>query len=93
MDCCCERHGNTAVHFEVGVLEAEGFRLHEFPLARRGVNPIEEMRTALSLFALYRRLRPEMVHQITIKPVLYGGIAARLAGLPSMVSAVTGLGR
>ncbi len=79
--------------FEVGVLEAEGFRLHEFPLARRGVNPIEEMRTALSLFALYRRLRPEMVHQITIKPVLYGGIAARLAGLPSMVSAVTGLGQ
>jgi glycosyltransferase involved in cell wall biosynthesis len=39
-----------------------------------------------------RNIEPDLVHLITIKPVLYGGIAARLAGVTSMVAAVAGLG-
>ncbi len=48
-----------------------------------------------SLFALYRlynSLRPDLVHHVTIKPVLYGGTMARLARVPAVVNVVTGLG-
>jgi len=78
--------------FAVADLEAHGFRFHEIPLNRRGLNPLEDARTFLALCGLYRRLRPALVHHLTIKPVLYGGIAARLTGVPAMVSAITGRG-
>jgi glycosyltransferase involved in cell wall biosynthesis len=45
-----------------------------------------------AIFKLLRRLRPDLVHAVTIKPVLYGGIACRLAGVPAFVAAVSGLG-
>ncbi len=41
---------------------------------------------------MYRRERPDIVHHFTIKPVIYGSIAARLAGVPRIVNTVTGLG-
>ena len=44
------------------------------------------------LWRLFRRVRPDLVHLITIKPILYGGIAARLARVPAVVSAIAGLG-
>ena len=49
----------------------------------------------ISFFPLLRILKkekPDLVHLITIKPYLYGGIASRLLGVPSVVSAVSGLG-
>jgi len=39
-----------------------------------------------------REIRPDLVHLVTIKPVLYGGLMARLAGVPAMVAAISGLG-
>lgn len=70
-----------------------GFGFHAIPLSRRGQNPLQDMRTAAALLGLYRRLRPDLVHHLTIKPVLYGGIASRVARIPAAVSAVTGLGQ
>jgi glycosyltransferase involved in cell wall biosynthesis len=73
-------------------IRALGFTHHEFPLTRSGMNPFAELRTLASLIALFRRLRPDIVHLVTIKPVLYGGIAARLARVRGAVAVVTGLG-
>ena len=70
-----------------------GYPWHPIPLSHRGTNPYADARTLLSLFALYRRLRPDLVHHVTVKPNLYGGIAARLAVVPAAVFAVSGLGR
>ncbi|MCA9916202.1 MAG: glycosyltransferase family 4 protein, partial [Anaerolineae bacterium] len=42
--------------------------------------------------ALYRHLQPDIVHHVTIKPVIYGGFAARIAGVPAVVGAMSGLG-
>lgn len=78
--------------FSVASLERHGITTHELPLSRRGVNPLVELRTFLSLLKLFRRLRPDLVHLITIKPILYGGLAARLSRIPSVVYAVPGLG-
>jgi len=79
--------------FEVSALSSERFSYHAIPLSRRGTGPVAELRTLLALYRLYRRLRPALVHHITIKPVLYGGIAARAAGVPAVVAAITGLGQ
>jgi len=70
-----------------------GLTFHEIPISRRGTHPLQELRTFVALWGLYRRLRPDVVHHLTIKPNLYGGIAARLAGVPSVVYAITGLGQ
>ena len=69
-----------------------GFVFHPVLVSRRGMHPIRELSSLCSLYRLYRSLQPDLVHHVTIKPVLYGGIAARLAGVPAVVSAVTGLG-
>ncbi len=78
--------------FDVSALTRHGFVLHEIPLSRRGRSPLAEARTVLALIALYRALRPQLVHHMTIKPVLYGSLAARLVGVPAAVNLITGLG-
>lgn len=74
-------------------LRATGLPYHPVPLERQGTNPLADLRTIAGLTALYRRLRPHVVHQVTVKPVLYGTIAARLAGTPAVVNAIAGLGQ
>lgn len=73
-------------------LLATGFTVHDVPMARSGINPVEESRAVLALARVYRRVRPDVVHHVTIKPVLYGSIVARAVGVPAVVNAVTGLG-
>ena len=79
--------------FSVAQFETLGFFFHPVPLSRRGRNLLGEFATLLSLVRLYRRLRPHLVHHLTIKPNLYGGLAARAASVPAVVSTVTGLGQ
>ncbi|TAL85167.1 MAG: glycosyltransferase [Candidimonas sp.] len=73
-------------------ITAHGLSHHVIPMTRSGKNPLQELHTLYALWHLYRRVRPDLVHAVTIKPVLYGGIAARLAGVPAFVAAVSGLG-
>jgi glycosyltransferase involved in cell wall biosynthesis len=63
-----------------------------YPLDRRGLNPVGELRSLAGLYAIYRRWRPAIAHHFTIKPNLYGTLAARLAGVPVVIATVTGLG-
>ena len=65
---------------------------HSIALSRKGKNPFYELKSIFSLFVLFKELKPDLVHLITIKPYLYGGMAARFAKVPSVVSAVAGLG-
>ena len=62
------------------------------PLSRSGVNPLTEFRTCVHLLRLYRRLQPDLVHHVTIKPVVYGSLAARLTRIAGVVNAVPGMG-
>lgn len=68
------------------------FQFHIIPLDRGGRNVADEIKTIVTLYGLYRRLKPDLIHHVTIKPVLYGGVVARFAGVPSIVNAMTGLG-
>lgn len=76
----------------VADIEALGMTHHALPMTRSGKHPLQELGTLLALIRLFRRLRPQVVHLVTIKPVLYGGIAARLTRVPGMVAAISGLG-
>lgn len=76
----------------VAEVRAHGLVHHVIPLSRSGKNPLQELQSIHALWRLCRRLRPDIVHAVTIKPVLYGGIAARLARVPAYVAAVSGLG-
>jgi len=73
-------------------LAHKGVRVHEIPLQRTGLNPIKDFGLLLSLFALMLRLRPRYVLSYTIKPVVYGSIAAWLVGVKHRFALVTGLG-
>ncbi len=72
-------------------IRALGFETFPLGLDRKGLNPFREVAALLGLVRLARRLRPDLIHTLTIKPNLYGGAAARLLGLPQAAS-VTGLG-
>lgn len=73
-------------------LEARGMQVHEIPLRRTGMNPLADLATLLHLWRLMRRISPDHVLGYTIKPVIYGSIAARLAGVPQRFALITGLG-
>ncbi|CAB3678166.1 glycosyl transferase family 1 [Achromobacter piechaudii] len=76
----------------VAEIQALGMTHHAIPMTRSGKHPLQELNTLRALVRLFRRVRPDVVHLVTIKPVLYGGIAARLARVPGMVAAISGLG-
>ncbi|MDQ2891397.1 MAG: glycosyltransferase family 4 protein [Gemmatimonadota bacterium] len=69
-----------------------GLPIHDVPLDRSGMNPVVEGRTLRALWVLYKKLAPDIVHHVTIKPVIYGSLIARRAKVPVVVNAVPGLG-
>ncbi|MGM0704220.1 MAG: glycosyltransferase family 4 protein [Pseudomonadota bacterium] len=69
-----------------------GIGYNRIGLSRQGMNPLHEAMALLEMYRLLRSIKPDIVHAVTIKPVLYGGIASRLAGVPAYVAAVSGLG-
>lgn len=73
-------------------IEREGIRVVALPWRRNGVNPLAELRTLAAIVRLYAAERPDLVHQVTLKPILYGSLAAALCGVPAAVNALTGLG-
>jgi glycosyltransferase involved in cell wall biosynthesis len=85
-------HVATAPSIAVPTITAHGLTHHEVPLSRSGVDVGGELHTIVGVWRLFRRLQPDIVHCVTIKPVLYGGLVARVTGVPAMVGAVSGLG-
>lgn len=77
---------------ECGRIVAEGFVHHPITLSRRGIHPLEELRSLLRLCWLMRRVRPDVVHAVAIKPVIYCGVLAPFMRVPGLVQAVSGLG-
>lgn len=73
-------------------LEQAGFRWIEFPLSRKGMNPVREIASILKLFNLYKKEKPDLVHHFTIKCVLYGSLVAKWIKIRMIVNSITGLG-
>ena len=73
-------------------LAALGSEFSVWRLDRRSTSVLGHTAAFLRLLSTYRRIRPDVVHHFTIKPIILGGIAARLLRTPGIVQAVTGLG-
>lgn len=73
-------------------LQAQGFAWEPVRLSRQGMNPLADLGTASDLARIYGSFRPDLVHHFTIKPVLYGSMAAARAKVPRVVNALAGLG-
>ena len=69
-----------------------GLGLIPLDFSRSGLGPFHEARTIARLAALYRREAPALVHHVAMKPVIYGSLAARAAGIKGVVNAMMGLG-
>jgi len=85
-------HVATMAGPSVPEIVTHGLTHHVVPMSRSGRHPCQELGALWALWRLMRRVRPDVVHLVTIKPVLYGGLAARLAGVPGIVAAIAGLG-
>ena len=73
-------------------LEAMGCIVEPMDFDRGGINPLRDLKTLAGIRAMLRRQKPDILHSVGMKPVLYGGIAALLAGVKSTVSAMAGMG-
>ncbi len=85
-------HVATRVGEHAGRIRDEGFHLHPLAWRRSSRNPLHEIAAILAVRGIYRAVQPHLVHQVALKPVLHGSIAARLAGRPPVLNAVAGLG-
>ncbi len=61
-------------------------------MARASLSPVKDIATFLQIRRLIKKIRPDVVVPYTMKPIVYGGIAARSAGVPGRCFLVTGLG-
>ena len=73
------------------LLTQMGCRCIDLPVASKGTSPRDDLRTLWALYRHYRTIRPDVVFHYTIKPNIYGSVAAKLAGVAS-VAVTTGLG-
>ena len=69
-----------------------GIRCRSFGLSRSGLNPLRDLTSFVQLLRIYRDEAPDIVHHVTIKPVIYGTLASRFARVPAVVNAIPGMG-
>jgi glycosyltransferase involved in cell wall biosynthesis len=82
----------TRVHRHADCIERAGLKLRPLSFDRASLNPLTDLRTLLGIAAIYREERPDIVHHVALKPVIYGSIIARLLGIGGIVNAFGGLG-
>jgi glycosyltransferase involved in cell wall biosynthesis len=82
----------TRVRDHGEVIRRAGLRLVPCEWSRRGLNPFRELLVLANLWRIYRREQPDIVHQVALKPVLYGALAAWFTGCGKVVNALAGLG-
>lgn len=73
-------------------VEKEGFHIIPWRVSRGGLNPLRETSGFLQVVGAYRRVRPDLVHHVGLKPIVYGGLAARFCGPIPSINAFSGLG-
>lgn len=69
-----------------------GLKVIDMPMNRSGQNIVEELHTCWFLYRLYCREKPDIVHHVGLKTILWGTLAAKLANMRGVINAVSGLG-
>ena len=82
----------TRVHQLGTEIESAGMNLIPIDIKRSSLNLFFELKTIIEIFRIYRRENPDIVHQVGLKPILYGTWAARFTGIRGIINAFGGLG-
>ena len=82
----------TRVHSHGKTIRGMGFSLIPIQMDRRSRNPFKELRTIFELVRILARERPNILHQVGLKPVIYGSIAAMICPPDVVVNALAGMG-
>lgn len=77
---------------EYKILNSLGYHLHSIPLQRTGTNPVVDIKTLIYTYKLLIKIKPDAILSYTIKPVVYGTLAAWLARVPKRFVLLSGLG-
>jgi glycosyltransferase involved in cell wall biosynthesis len=73
-------------------LHSIGVQYRDVNIERTGLNPIKDLNAILGLFGLFRKIKPDIILGYTVKPVIYGSLAASFAGVERIYSMIEGLG-
>lgn len=76
-------------------MQIETLGIKTFPiehLSRSSFNPMKEMKLLLEIYQIYKRYKPDIVHHVAMKPVVFGSIVAKVAKVPKVINALGGLG-
>ena len=73
-------------------IKRHGLVVENIEFSRRGLNPVTEIATVLRLRSILKKIKPDIVHNIALKPVVLGSLAAKLAGAIKVVNAPVGMG-
>ena len=73
-------------------IESKGITFINLPFSRSGTNPINEFKTLYSFYKIYNKIKPNVVHHITLKPVIYGSVVSKLLRIHGTLNAISGLG-
>ena len=87
-----EVHVATALTNRSTEMQALGLVVHPLDLSRRSANIFSNGLTFFQIWRIFRRVRPDIVHLVTIKPILFGGLVARFLSVRGVVAAISGLG-
>lgn len=82
----------TADTGKLHTIEEKGLKVINLPMSRSGMNIIEELKTLRFLCKLYSRERPDVVHHVGMKTILWGTLAAKYSKVYGVVNAISGLG-
>lgn len=82
----------TRVQDDGDRLREAGLTVYPLELARRGTNPLHELSTLAQIWKAYGAIKPDLVHHIAMKPILYGSFAAMARRVPAVVNELTGMG-
>ena len=69
-----------------------GYQIHDIPMQRAGTNPVADAKTLKALYTTIKTIKPDYVLSYTIKPVIYGTLAAKMSKVPHIFAMITGLG-
>ena len=64
----------------------------DYSLSRTGLNPLRDLRDTLALSRKLKEIKPDLMFSFFAKPVIYGSLAAKLAGVPKRIGMLEGLG-
>lgn len=82
----------TKVNKHDKLILQEGFKLIPIKLNRRGKNPFIELKIIFKLFQIFQKEKPDIIHNVALKPVIYGSITAFFLKRTCIVNALAGLG-